>query len=329
MPGRYVPSHLRGGTASKASDPTLPSATRPRKRPSFSDHPNLHSAEEIRNYFWPAASNDNPDAGRFPPDPGHSKTLHDSAVTPGKLAYLFLFKDANPRWESDGIVYTKSSLELLPDASEEERPDAKDESIPDAATATSTETVEPKDSKHNATGTAGPTQDGPTKHIAIFKQHHRGYRSFSFEGWYTIARLTYLDPQTPELARMLGQKWTSVDRFGKMLKRERDPGAWQASLSMRWAVIKFEKAVDGPEAPKIERVEREETREDRKSRQEKRRKSVNEMLANIRSSGGDEVENDVAPEARDHAAGEGKDESLQKDPTATIVGEQTVVSESV
>ncbi|EMD00548.1 hypothetical protein BAUCODRAFT_173137 [Baudoinia panamericana UAMH 10762] len=46
----------------------------------------------------------------------HSMTLHDSEETPGKLSYLFLFHEANPRCDSDGIIYTKFNLELLPPA---------------------------------------------------------------------------------------------------------------------------------------------------------------------------------------------------------------------
>ena len=40
-------------------------------------------------------------------------TLNDSAEKPNELAYIVLYPGANPRWESDGIIFVKTSLDFL------------------------------------------------------------------------------------------------------------------------------------------------------------------------------------------------------------------------
>ncbi|POS80476.1 hypothetical protein DHEL01_v201114 [Diaporthe helianthi] len=41
-------------------------------------------------------------------------TLNASAQDPDKLRYILLFRDANPRWESHGVIFCKSKLHILP-----------------------------------------------------------------------------------------------------------------------------------------------------------------------------------------------------------------------
>ena len=98
MAGGSTSSGLRGGRGSSTPLPTgLVSG--PEER--------LYSDKEIDRYFWPGEDLKAALVEK-------SKTLHDSASTPGVLTYVLLFNDANPRWESDGIIFTKSSLHLLP-----------------------------------------------------------------------------------------------------------------------------------------------------------------------------------------------------------------------
>ncbi|KAK5685038.1 hypothetical protein LTS10_003113 [Elasticomyces elasticus] len=100
---RYVSPALRrkeqpNGDASKDGAPP--------KWPTVEIDPGFFSLEEIT---------DNDETT------GHelkSRTLHDSAATPGQLAYLLLFEGANPRWDSDKIVFTKSALDMLPPATD-------------------------------------------------------------------------------------------------------------------------------------------------------------------------------------------------------------------
>ncbi|KAK6221907.1 hypothetical protein LQW54_001127 [Pestalotiopsis sp. IQ-011] len=67
------------------------------------------SADDITRHFWEGQT-----GSSFKP-----ATLHDSKARPGELAYVCLFLGANPRWASDGIIFVKSELRLLPDYGEQ------------------------------------------------------------------------------------------------------------------------------------------------------------------------------------------------------------------
>lgn len=111
--------------------------------------------------------------------------------------------------------------------------------------------------------------------IAVFEEVR--YKEFRFLGWYAITRVSILAPFSQELVRMLEQKWTLLDRFGKPKKgTDRDRSSWQKSLSCEWAVVKFEKmeGEDSPAPPSIEHAISPEP--------EPPRKSVNEQLAEMR-----------------------------------------------
>ncbi|KAI7545579.1 hypothetical protein KC331_g6133 [Hortaea werneckii] len=307
----YVPPALRNKqTASKSEAPNAGDSLN-----AGGSH-DLVSLEEVRNYFWPLDEN-----GERHISDTLSRTLHDSSTSPGRLAYVFLFNQANPRWESDYIIYTKSNLDLLPAELADEL-----EASPDDAARSAT-SPQPKagdtvdQAKHEAKqhtfpqrshtkseaswpsnkGDISKDSNGP---IAIFKQVQRSKEqrthAFNFEGWFKIERLAFLEPQSPELIRMLQQKWQKTDRFGNVVQRKRDEKGWQESLSQRWAVIKFAKDQEAMEefsTPKIERIEEEENHK-------KPHKTVNEILAEMRLGGGKEeghgsAENDKGPSAGD------------------------------
>ncbi|KAI7550167.1 hypothetical protein KC331_g3348 [Hortaea werneckii] len=307
----YVPPALRNKQAASQSE--APNAGDSLNAGGFHD---LVSLEEVRNYFWPLDQN-----GERHTSDTLSRTLHDSAASPGRLAYVFLFNQANPRWESDHIIYTKSNLDLLP----AEVADKAQASSDDAAGSTTSpqpklgDTVDQAEdeakqhtfpqSSHTNSKAYLPSKKGDTpkdsnEPIAIFKQVQRSKEqrahAFNFEGWFKIERLTFLEPQSPELIRMLQQKWQKTDRFGNVVQRKRDEKGWQESLSQRWAVIKFAKDREALEkfgTPDIERIEEE-------GIHKKPQKTVNEILAEMRLGGGKgeshgSAESDKGPSAGD------------------------------
>ncbi|ORY67348.1 uncharacterized protein BCR38DRAFT_482968 [Pseudomassariella vexata] len=71
------------------------------------DEADLYQKREITRHFWAE------EAGSA--DATHSSTFHDSIRHQGQLSYMLLFSGANPRWQSDNIVFAKSHLKLLPE----------------------------------------------------------------------------------------------------------------------------------------------------------------------------------------------------------------------
>ncbi|KAK4507550.1 hypothetical protein PRZ48_001285 [Zasmidium cellare] len=284
MSARYVPPGRRG----------KPQDTAGGKPPA--DDESLVSLEEIREHFWHASQDDLP---RFS-DSTAGRTLHDSAATPGKLAYLILFHGANPQWEADNVIFTKSSLDLLPSqladdpskAPSSDEPNNVDEGSASKATGAEVEDskvkpdgvntevkLEPSSEKPAVDGSSGH-KNGPNP-IAVFKHARKGQvgRFLRFDGWYQIDRLAFLNPGSPELVKMLEKKWTKTDRFGNARPQERSEEKWKESLSHRWAVLKLRKdkvAEKELGVPKIERLDLD------PESPKVARKSVNEMLAEMR-----------------------------------------------
>ena len=120
--------------------------------------------------------------------------------------------------------------------------------------------------------------------VAVFEQKSRGSThnaEFVFAGWYRVANIALLAPESEALVHMLEQKWTPRrTKRGTVKKRERDEASWRASLAVEWAVIRFEpvdgEAANGLEPPKIARVKKPEEKATAP------RKSVNELLAELR-----------------------------------------------
>ncbi|KAK4899687.1 hypothetical protein LTR27_002953 [Elasticomyces elasticus] len=251
-----------------------------------------------------------------------SRTLHDSAATPGQLAYLLLFEGANPRWESDKIVFTKSGLDMLPPATDDQlsaqsKGDSKlaietfneDDSIAsngsrkgsDATDGIERHNINNDDRRdpdgsdqqrtsigdHSATehdNTASQVHNGDASApVAVFKQTRgRGMRrSFQFDGFYYGLHIAYLEPHSPELVRMLEQKWSRIDRHGKVVMSERDHASWQESLGLRWAVVKFARHEEADRQKGVPRIERLSDATE-SARGGAVKKSVNEMLQEMR-----------------------------------------------
>jgi hypothetical protein len=106
-----------------------------------------------------------------------------------------------------------------------------------------------------------PSRPAP---IAVFEERKiPGLRTggihsrFAFKGWFRISRVNILAPHSAELVRMLQQKWERKDRFGNVIPtRNRDASAWNSSLAVEWAVIKFDvwDAEGAPPPPQIEKL---------------------------------------------------------------------------
>ncbi|KAK7710684.1 hypothetical protein SLS64_005587 [Diaporthe eres] len=118
----YVPPALRKRAQGFASDGNfgitaegagsledLPPDTAPPK--SIADL--TFSQADIHHHYW---SSQNDESGTSATSFGYSQpsTLNSSAQALDKLKYIVLFRDANPRWHSHGIIFVKSKLDILP-----------------------------------------------------------------------------------------------------------------------------------------------------------------------------------------------------------------------
>ncbi|KAK8061397.1 hypothetical protein PG994_007763 [Apiospora phragmitis] len=137
----------------------------------------------------------------------------------------------------------------------------------------------------------------PSPHapIAVFEEAMFG--EFRFARWHSVARVSILAPHSPDLVRMLQQKWERQDCWGNVVTRKRDPSGWRTPLNYQWAVVKFEKLAqdDAPAAPTIEKLPPTPWTTD----SEKVVKGVSEMLNDLRlkDQGSDK---DVATEGEGH-----------------------------
>ena len=298
----YIPPHLRkssqGETA--AADLTNPTAATPEMSQ------DLLSMEDIRHHFWPPDEEKQNEEGRFPLTTPN-RTLHDSKASPGRLSYLLLFDGANPRWDTDHIVFSKSSLELL--SGIDVKKTVGEHEAPGAEANTSTTT----------------TESGGKRSIAVFRQIGSGdglhQRAFKWEGWFKIALLDILEPQSDELKRMLEQKFLRFDSMGRPVQAQRSSVGWQKSLALRWAVIKFAKDEDAERdlgQPSIEKLPEPEVDH------QEQKQSVNEMLAELRMS-----KNSVDAVTPERTADNGSDSTLlhvkPDNTTDTVESQEDVV----
>lgn len=343
--------------------PVVSTLPMPNTHPTF-----LHA--DIHDYYWAPQSNDTSDDScptTFIAAMHHS-TLNSSAADRDKLRYVMLFQDANPRWNSDGIIFVKSSLHLLPGGEkfkddapffknqvlssskigdrkmvvqqkeltedgvvEKQDPGEKQKGVDymdEPQTAYKNEATEGKaeaskesqgnksvpvdvfshsgaridhhlddNNFDNSTEAEGGEQEESTSAIAyspdlsqydtgpvaVFEQAgKRRSDPFHFSGYYKIARLQYLAPQSADLFRMLEQKFSTIDRFGRVKQRQRSAASWQASMRLPWAVVKMEQDDEAnsklalPEII-IQDMERKGER--------KPKKTVNELLQRMRLEG--------------------------------------------
>ncbi|KAI0018848.1 hypothetical protein F4780DRAFT_495689 [Xylariomycetidae sp. FL0641] len=204
---------------------------------------------------------------------------------------------------------------------------------------------EPAGSQANKFPAIPPIDYVPSAHnpIAVFEERKqpgtRGGGSsarFAFKGWFRVARVNILAPQSAELVRMQQQKWERRDKYGNLIggARTRDAAAWEKALSTEWAVVKFERlptaeqaqeqqqsteggtAAEGvqiaPPPPAIEKLP-----EPEKPIAESR--SVNDMLSEMRLEGTTPETGPETTAVPDGTEGE-KDAGRTDEPAAVPVG---------
>jgi len=141
-----------------------------------------------------------------------------------------------------------------------------------------------------------PFGDPPHHPIAMFEEAVG--KEFRFIGWYSISHVSIFAPWSQELVEMLEQKFTPLDRYGNPKPAAKlGTDNWMRSMGSEWAAIVFEKITgkDVPEPPAIKHVVELET--------EYRRKSVNEMLAELRLQDKEGVE--AEPKVENNNGGNG------------------------
>ena len=290
MASRYVPPHVRNkGSSSSGQENSAPISK------SSKHDEELFTPDDIEAHFWPKkfAADDLDQEG----EASLRSTLHASEAHPEKLSYVILFKGANPRWFADKIIYAKSNLDLLPVS-----PDTK-ENIQSTDTPHNDEITEQLSSKVDPPKSANESKKSDAsvlQHstpistpIAVFQEIAAPRpRSIRFAGYHTISHLDILQPHSPELIRMLEQKWSITDRHGRVKYKERDAESWNRSLRFKWAVIKFKSDPAADEERGTPKIERNGPNGDFQC--DGANKSVNQMLRELRMSDESKEEEKIA-----------------------------------
>ena len=274
---RYIPPHLQNKSGSSQDESKSATANADSnqllQRPlqdlklSSADENAGYSVDEIATHY----NNDQLGVA------SKASTLHSSASKPHELVYVLLFRNANPRWESDQIIFAKTNIDLLPGYSDFKASTDGGTSTAqvDGATKVTTSSENPSlgasDGHHRS-----PTSDHPANSateetqvttsnendtsplIPVFTE--RSYRRFTFSGYFHIINVDFLAPGSAALIRMLEQKWAPAHNSGRGDQRtgtkQRNPEKWAKSLRLVWAVVKMGKVEEsGLEEPKIGRVE--------------------------------------------------------------------------
>ncbi|KAL1627579.1 hypothetical protein SLS56_006300 [Neofusicoccum ribis] len=271
----YVPPALRKKQQEACDKPAQP------LRSSDVHRERLPRVEDVHDHYWPLESE--ADEGmRFTI---HS-TLNSAAASPDTLKYIMLFKDANPRWQTDHIIYVKTSLHMLPGSE-------KFTNLTTSSEQHARSDIDTAESVDRAKADAAGKDDGKTdldlseyqlEPVAVFEQVAAGQAaSFRFAGYHKIERLQYIEPRSADLVRMLDQKFSIPDRFSRVKTQQRSPESWKRSLEHRWAVIELKKDEEAAKNLPAPDVKIADVREKRNAGKEKTpQKSVNEMLKEMR-----------------------------------------------
>ncbi|OJD25557.1 hypothetical protein ACJ73_03073 [Blastomyces percursus] len=152
-------------------------------------------------------------------------TLNTAANDPDTLAYIILFSDANPFWETKREILCKSNLHLL-------HVPAAAASAMTSATATTTTYGHINDNDNSNNDNNPPFPAHPTSFPIFIDQTVLGRphpsNPPSFAGYYRIRAVRYLEPRSYELAAYLEVRLGTA---------QRTPEKWIGCFSRRWAVI--------------------------------------------------------------------------------------------
>ncbi|KAE9974716.1 hypothetical protein EG328_003673 [Venturia inaequalis] len=296
----YRRPYRRGGGAYRGSRP----GNRSNDNAAFEEYDGEKlSIRDIQHHFWKSESDGMTGFGEH-------ATLNNAADHKDGLAYILLFRGANPRWQSDKIIFVKSNLDLLPDYYErtdewidqyprdiieknvaaepapttsrmmtrDVRLELEDEEKAKASEPTEATEQPKKPSKPSLTELVPipPLDYTPSvrRPIAVFEQigGRQSGESFKFAGWFELQHVAIIAPYSEALKRLLAQKWQSeVDKNGEVIIRPRDENRWRDSFEQEWAVVKFYPLQESDEAPPKLVVEKAPPR-----------KSVNDLLAEMK-----------------------------------------------
>ncbi|KKY19412.1 hypothetical protein UCDDS831_g05381 [Diplodia seriata] len=286
----YVPPALRRKLQAAADNGSSEGCNEPASAAGNGAQPEqLPRADDVHDFYWPPVQLE---AGEGMRPTVHS-TLNSSSSEPNRLKYVMLFQEANPRWEADRLVYVKTNLHYLPGSEKfasQKQPVASgavkkldgrtdghssEEPLVPAPTSSSNE---PSGSTHTPNLT-----DYQLEPIAVFEQVGNRSGGFRFIGYHKIARLQFLEPKSGDLMRMLEQKFSVTNKFGRVSQQHRSPASWKASLEHRWVVMQLEKDEEAEKSlsPPDVKMNDERNREPR-TKNHGPRKSVNELLKEMR-----------------------------------------------
>ncbi|MCJ1407761.1 hypothetical protein MMC19_001832 [Ptychographa xylographoides] len=295
MAGRYIPPALRKKftqlTNADIPQNSLTGDVDPSASHKESSSSEYLSLDDIFEHFFPFQ--DDPSLST----PAQTGTLNASATDPDKVAFILLFHEANPRWKDEHIIFTKTRLELLPQAQNTVK-DSIDPGSAGTSTGASNLTdisvgkaeQEGSESHNINVDTLNLTSSSdidpflysdvplPSHPIAVFEQIRGGKKNanFHFAGWFCIGRIAFLEPKSAELVRMLKQKWQREDKDGGVREKARVAESWERSLRQRWAVVRLEADVEA------EKVRGPLVVEKAPAREKGPKKTVNELLAEMR-----------------------------------------------
>ncbi|KAI4218308.1 MAG: hypothetical protein L6R40_008786 [Gallowayella cf. fulva] len=265
MAGRYIPPHLRKKESSNNRASSAEAATTLTPYPTLQPEEGLYTLTEITNHLGLAAED------------GKPGTLHASRTDPDALAFILVFAGQHPDFDSRREILCKSNLYLLPhppplsslpanlsDNSADETSGAETKAVPPSPLRAATQTPT----------TAASVIPTP---IPIFLQTHSKTPhtpAWKPLGLHLLASTTYLEPRSARLIELLDRKFKITRPDGREVLKTRRGGNWEASLGMRWAVVRLERKVGG--------ADEEDDDDPMKGCVREERKGVREMMEEMR-----------------------------------------------
>lgn len=173
----YVPPALRkraqeasspyapdGATADPAGSlDNLPPGMAPPRNKSAAEP--LFSLGDIHDHYWDPENQGKRLSNSL------RRTLNASAQEPDRLDYIVLFRDANPRWESHGVIFAKSNLHILPGGERFREEQLKEAEAVHARDPAAESGWGRKDSAHGSQDLTGeaciPTDEAPSKKMPV------------------------------------------------------------------------------------------------------------------------------------------------------------------
>lgn len=275
-------------------------------------------------------------------------------ILPGYDKFKTALDEETKQAAADAEAGSSAKDAVIGNSQPDSSPATADDSNPLAAAAakppSSTDHVNVELEDPSTPGATAPAlSDQPvtysTRPIPIFLDLAFKYttRKYCFHGYFTPARVDFLKPGSPELVRMLEQKFTQPSsgrgggynrgRGGRQApkQRERDPAAWKKSLNLEWAVLQMKKVADEEAEkswdPQIERHEDEDGEKVGKNSPATWGRKHVEAAAEVSSmQSGDEAENKENESEKGQAGGglDEKKESAELDEVEAGLAEQSI-----